>query len=260
MKKAAIIIGIISALVIGAFLGKNLVARAALSRGVTAITGLKFTAESVNVGVFKSSIDMKGLKLLNPSGFTDPVMVDIPRIYVDYNLGDCIRKKVHLEELILHLEEVVVVKNKEGELNLDCLKVVKDEKEKETTDEGEEEKEGKAPDIQIDVLALRIGKVVYKDYSRSSSPKSREFKVNIDERYENITDLQELGRLVAVRALTKTTIAQLADFDLGSLHKGLGDITSAATTGIEKGAEEVLGVGKEAAREATKTIEKLFGK
>lgn len=264
MKKAAIIVGILLALVIALFLVRNVVARTALAKAVTKITGLDFTTESVNIGVFNTSITMKGLRLHNPSGFPDPVMVDIARIYVDYDLGDCIRKKVHLEELALALDELVVVKNKEGELNLNALKVVKEEKEKEE-DKGKETpaegEQGKAPEIQIDVLELKIGKVVYKDYSRGESPKVQEFNVNIDERYENITDLQKLGRLVVVKALRETAIARLAGFDMRLLEGGLDDVLGAAAAGaVEDAVGKAVGIDKGVAREATKALKKVLGK
>ena len=61
----------------------------------------------------------------------------------------------------------------------------------------------------------------------------KEFNVNIDERYENITDPQSFVRLIIVKALKNTTIASLANFDIGKLQKGL-------TETVRKTAEKAL--------------------
>ena len=239
MKRKIIIIpAIVFAIIIVLFFGKNMIIKTSVTTGVKAMTGLKLSIRSMNIGVFKSLIGINGLQLHNPQGFEDDLMIDLPEIYVDYNLGAFMKGKTHLEEVRLHLQEFIVVKNGAGELNLDSLKVVKaaeDEKEGEVgteKDDGEKEKT-KMPDIQIDLLALKIDKVIYKDYSKGTSPKVKEYNVNIDERYENITDPQSIGRLIIVEALKNTTIARLANFDIEKLQKGLAET-------VRKTAEKAL--------------------
>ena len=136
---------------------KNLVAKVMISNGVQAITGLKLNMKSVNIGIFRTSIHIKDLEIFNPSGFKDSFMLDAPEVYVDYNLGDFLRKKAHFEEIRLELKELIVVKNAEGELNLKSLNVVKKKKE-------DNAPEKKKSSFEIDVLELKIGKVIYKDY------------------------------------------------------------------------------------------------
>ncbi len=239
MKRKIIIIpAIVLVIIIALFFGKNMIIKTAVTTGVKAMTGLDLSIRSMNVGVFKSLIGINGLQLHNPQGFEDELMIDLPEIYVDYHLGAFMKGKTHLEEVRLNLKEFIVVKNAAGELNLDSLRVVKaaeDEKdgEEETEkDDGEKEKT-KMPDIQIDLLALKIDRVIYKDYSKGSSPKVKEFNVNIDEQYENITDPQSFVRLIIVKALKNTTIASLANFDIGKLQKGL-------TEAVRKTAEKAL--------------------
>jgi hypothetical protein len=227
-RKVVTIPAIVLVIIIALFFGKNMIIKTSVTAGVKAMTGLKLSIRSMNIGVFKSLIGINGLQLHNPQGFEDDLMIDLPEIYVDYNLGAFMKGKTHLEEVRLHLKEFIVVKNEAGELNLDSLKVVKaaeDEKGgEEEAEKGDGAKEkAKMPDIQIDLLALKIDRVIYKDYSKGGSPKVKEFNVNIDERYENITDPQSLGRLIIVKALKNTTIASLANFDIGTLQKGLAE-------------------------------------
>lgn len=257
MKRKIIIIpAIVFAVLIALFIGKNMIIKTSVTTGVRAVTGLKLSIKSMNVGVFKSLIGINGLQLHNPEGFEDKIMVDLPEIYVDYNLGAILGGKVHLEEVRLHLKEFIVVKNEAGELNLDSLRVVKEAEELKKGDTGKEKTE--MPDIQIDLLELRIDKVIYKDYSKGTPPKERVFNVNIDERYEDITDPKSFVRLIIVKALKNTTIASLTNFDLGKLQRGIsGTVKKTAaiaqkTAGkaIEAGKDLIDGKTSEAAKEA----------
>ena len=88
----------------------------------------------------------------------------MPEIYVKYDLPAIMGGTIHLPEVRIALDEFMVVKNEKGELNLNSLKVV--QAQKKGSAEKEETKTGaRMPKIQIDTLKLKIGKVIYKDYS-----------------------------------------------------------------------------------------------
>ena len=274
-RKIVTIPAIVLVIIIALFFGKNMIIKTSVTAGVKAMTGLKLNIRSMNIGVFKSLISINGLQLHNPQGFEDDVMIDLPEIHVDYNLGAFMKGKTHLEEVRLHLKEFIVVKNEAGELNLDSLKVVKAAEDKKggageiEKGDGETEKT-KMPDIQIDLLALKIDRVIYKDYSKGGSPKVKEFNVNIDERYVDITDPQSLGRLIIVKALKNTTIARLANFDIGTLQKGLTEtVRKTAAKAMETQAkaveaghdlieEKTSETAKEAIEKAADTIKKFL--
>jgi hypothetical protein len=257
MKRKVIMIpAIVFAILIALFIGKNMIIKTSVTTGVKAMTGLKLSIGSMNVGVFKSLMGINELKLHNPQGFEDDLMIDLPEIYVDYNLGAFMGGKAHLEEVRLNLKEFIVVKNANGQLNLDSLRVVQsaeDEKGKEEgTEKGDDEKEKtKMPDIQIDLLELKIDRVIYKDYSKGTSPKVKEFNVNIDERYENITDPQSFVRLIIVKALKNTTIASLANFDIGKLQKGLTETVRKTTEKALETQAKAVEAGKDLIEEKT---------
>jgi ElaB/YqjD/DUF883 family membrane-anchored ribosome-binding protein len=242
MRKSFIIISIIFALLAAIYFGRNLIIKTSVSAGVKAMTGLKLSVRSMNIGILNSLIGINGLELFNPPGFIDKLMVDLPEVYVDYNLGAFIKRKVHLEEVRLDLKEFAVIKNEKGELNLDSLRVVEEKKEKKTEDE---EEKTEMPEIQIDVLELKIGKVVYKDYSKGTPAKLKEFNVNIDERYENITDPRALISLIVVKALKNTTIASLTNFNLGALQENVAGKLKDTTRKVVETADKVIETGKE---------------
>lgn len=256
MKRIKKIILIVLILLVMLILCKNIIAKAALSGGVKAITGLDLSMKSINIGIFKTLIGIKELKLYNPSGFPDRLMVDMPEIYVDYDLGAFLKRRVHLEEVRINLKEFVVVKNEKNELNLDALKVVQAKKEKKAPQEQKEKV--KMTEFQIDVLELKIGKVIYKDYSRGTPAKVRKFIVNIDERYENIRTPYAFGSLIVTKALMNTTIAKLANFDLGSLKEGLTETLESATTLGKETVQKTLQTGKELGKEAVEAVDKTL--
>jgi hypothetical protein len=157
----------------------------------------------------------------------------------------------------LHLKEFVVAKNKDGVLNLDSLTsfgAAKEAKDK-TEEKPEEKKEkGKQPDIQIDLLKLKIEKVYYKDYSKGDKPSVKEFNVNIDATYENITDPNALVNIIVMKALANTTISSLTNFDLGPLADGLKGSVKDAGKVITGLAGDTLDIGKDVGGKATETI------
>jgi len=262
MRKLFIIVSIIFVLLVAVFFGKNLIVKTSVKAGVKAMTGLKLNIKSMNVGILNSLIGIDGLQLFNPPGFVDELMVDLPEIYVDYDLGAFIKRKIHLEEVRLNLKEFSVIKNEKGELNLDSLRVVEEKKEEKVEGEEKKEKEKtKMPELQIDVLELKIGKVVYKDYSKGTPPKSKEFNVNIDERYEDITDPRAFISLIIVKALKNTTIARLTNFNLGALQENVAGKLKETTQKVMETADKVIetgkdDVGKKVKEAAKETIEK----
>lgn len=212
---------ILAAVVIILGVVKNVVAKAAVESGVQLITGLTLSLDRMDVGILNSAVGIHGLRLHNPDGFADKVMINLPEIYVNYDLGAFLGGKVHLEEVRLNLQGFTVVRDRNGALNLDALNVVKASK---TAQKGAPApaKNAGAPEVRIDALELQVGTVIYKDYSGGGAPKVQEFAVNIHERYEHITNPYVLGGLIVSRALMQTTIAKLAHFDLGSLQSLAG--------------------------------------
>jgi len=241
-----LIIAVVVVVAVG--IGKNLVAQAVVTGGVKAMTGLNLSIRSMDVGVLKSAIGIKGLRLHNPSGFSDPVMVALPDIYVDYDLGAFVGGKVHLREVRLHLQEFTVVKNAQGRVNLNALKVVQESKGK----PAEKQPPAKAPQLQIDALQLKVGKVVFKDYSKGGAPSVQEFPLNLDEHYEHITNPQMLAGLIVSRALMHTTVAKLTGVDITALQ-------SKVSAQMKQAAQMAAGAAKAATAQVSETAANLGG-
>jgi hypothetical protein len=248
VKKIVIALAIIAVVLAAVSVVKDVVIKTAVESGVEMVTGLKLRISSLRVGMLGTLIDIGGLKILNPAGFKDPTMLDMPKIFVDYDLPAILGGKVHLTDVNIDLKEFVVVKNSDGRLNLDSLNVVKAQK---SGGSPAQTSKGKAPQIKIDNLELKIGKVVYKDYSAGASPSVKEFSINLNEKYSDITDPYSLVSIIVVKALMNTTIAGLANFDLsglkGSIGPALAGAQKAASEAVVKASQSVAQAQKQAA-------------
>jgi len=251
MKKLLAVIVGVAAIVFTLSFFKDMLVKTAVEKGVKVVTGLRLKIGGFNLGIINTLVGIEDLKLYNPAGFQEPVMLDMPEIYVDYNLPSFFQGNIHLEEMRIDMKEFMVVRNKSGALNLDSLKVVQAHKEGKKP--GEKTKtEAKMPKIQIDNLQLKIGKVVYKDYSKGGSPSVREFNVNLNEKYKDITDPYSLVSLIVVKALMNTSIANLTNFDL----RGLQNTVSDTLAGTQKIATEAAKKARETITATTQTTQK----
>lgn len=246
-------------LVVGVWVGKDLLAKLAVRGGVRLVTGLDASIGSLQVGVLDTSIGVRSLQVRNPAGFQDQVMVDLPELYVDYDLGAALKGDVHLELVRLYLKELRVIKNADGRLNLHAIKGLE-------SDGPAPPPSAKAGAFAIDALDLKIGTVTYTDYT-VSPPSVKTFAVNLDEHFERITNPTVFAGLVVSRALMKTTIAQLANFDVTGLQsmvtQGLRDsaglVTGTATHVATEAASQLQGGATDAAKGAADVATKAVG-
>ena len=250
MKKFLIMLLVAGGVVFFIFsLAKDIIIKTSVEKGVELVTGLKLTIGSLNVGIFKPAVAIKNLALLNPAGFSDRAMLDMPEIYVNYDLLAILGGNIHLPEVGLGLKEFVVVKNAQGALNLDSLRTVQAQKEGKHPSQ---KAPGKAPQIKIDTLRLSIGKVIYKDYSKGGTPEVKEFNINLNESYTNVDNPYSLASLIVVKALMHTPIASLTNFDL----KGLQDTVGETLASAKRVASEAVATAKEKTKQAADTAAK----
>ncbi len=202
------------------YASKNLLAKAALVAGMQAVTGLKVDVDVMDVGLLNTALGIKGLRVRNPAGFTEPILLDIPEVYVDYKVLPFLKGKTHLERVRVNMKEMVVVKLADGTVNVKQIKALETAKGKKAAPKAQPKPAAKAPpmNLEIDLLEMKIGTVIYKDYSKGSPPRIKEFTVNIDQRYEHIRDPATFVGVVVAAALLNTTVGQLAGVDVAKIH------------------------------------------
>ncbi len=256
---------IVVALVV-VFVGKNVIAKAAVVAGVKQVTGLGLRIHDLDVGLPKTFVSVKGLEVLNPVGFPSGTLMDVPEIYIDYDLAAILKGEVHLEELRLNMKELTVVRNAEGAVNVNSIRAVNKTKEEAKAPAKPKPAAGKAPRVRIDRVSLQVGRVVYKDYSQGKEPQVKEFNINLNEQFQNVNDPYALATLIITRALAKTTIASLANLDLDSLQAGVTSLLQQQSGALfstigdaGKAAGAISGDAGRAVQETTNTLKKILG-
>ena len=203
MKKLITIIGVIIIFLIAAVIFKDQLIKTAITTGATNVVGAPVKIKKFSLGIFNQTIRIKDFKIFNPEGFPEGALVDMPEISVDYDLSALLKKNLHFKKLVIDLKEVGIYKNKDGELNVDSLKIV--EQGQKSTKGAEEKEEPSEPmPMQIDVLTLKMGKVVYKDLSAGEKPSVEVFDIGISKTYENITSAQQLVALILAEPMKKS--------------------------------------------------------
>ena len=255
MKKITkILAGFVIALVLlGVF--KNGIVQTVLSASISKFAHVPVGIGSTDVRFLSSFIDLRNIKVYNPSGFPERMMLDVPQILIDFDPAPLWKGRAHFEEVRLNVKELVVIKNRDGKLNLDAVKPTQREsqQQKEKRQEQAQPGGGKAPKIQIDKLYLSIGKVIYKDYSAGPNPKIQEFDINIQNRlYSNIDNPGAVVSLIMFEALTRSGLSRLAGMDLGvfqdtangAFSKGMGLVGEGADK-IESASKGILSLFKQ---------------
>ena len=201
-KKNKIIIAVfIIAFVYSVSLFKDTLIKSVVTAAAVQVTGAEVRIDSFSFDILDSSIHIRGLKIYNPAGFPREILIDIPRIEVQYDLSALLKKELHLPEAEIDLKEVAVIKNKEGQLNVNSLKFSKKEEPK-----AREKQPEKAMPMQIDLLKLNIGRVIHEDFSVGEKPSVQVYNININKTYKNITSATQLASLILAESLRSTAI------------------------------------------------------
>ena len=126
-KKGKIIAGIAVIFFLVLTIGKDYAIKVATTTAITEVTGAPASIRRLSLGIVKQSLDIQDFKIYNPQGFGEGVLADISLIHVDANLFALLKKNLRFEEIVLDIKEILIVKDKEGNLNVDALKVADQE-------------------------------------------------------------------------------------------------------------------------------------
>lgn len=183
---------------------KDFAIKAAVEAAASRLLGADVRIGGFSLGLLRQSMRVRAFKIGNPPGFPQGTMLDVTEVGVDYDLSALLSGKLHFPLVILNLNEMVVVKNPDGVLNVDALKVAG---KKEAAPAGKPEKPSKPLSLKIDVLRLNVNRVVFKDYTQGKEPLVQVFDVNLkDKTYTDIQSAQQLAALIMVEAMKPTAI------------------------------------------------------
>ena len=193
------------------FLSRNFIARESVEIGAKKITGFPLEIGSVDVGLFSSKVDVRNLKLMNPPEFQEKMFVDMPQLYIDYRLGSMLSGAPHINDMLINIKQLVVVKTDKGDSNAMKLKGVVFS--------------GKSSSkYTIDKLRIHIGTVTLKDYSHPK-PTEHNTPLDIDVTYANITDSTDITRLILLTVMSQVKLPDIG-IKPDDLKKGLSSVTN----------------------------------
>ncbi len=194
MKKFLIVLGIVVLSLVCIAILKNLIIKSMVTKVASGIIGAPVHIDSFSLNILSSTINMSGFKIYNPNGFPEGILVSCPKIKAIYDRATILKPKRHFLIVEIELEEMGITQNKEGKLNVDSLKIV------------QESKSSELIPVQIDLLTLSIGKIVYKDYTVGTEPSVKVYDVNKQKSYKGIPSVEQLVFLVLTEPMKDAAI------------------------------------------------------
>ncbi|HXI83281.1 MAG TPA: hypothetical protein VNL17_04225 [Verrucomicrobiae bacterium] len=231
MKKLLWIVpAVLVILLVVLFLSRNVIARVSVEYGAKKVTGFPLEIGSVDVGLFSGKVDVRDLKLMNPPEFQEKMFVDMPQLYVDYRLGSMLSGAPHINDMLINIKQLVIVKTDKGDSNAMKLKGV-------VSSGGGSKSSTK---YQVDQLRIQVGTVTIKDYSRAK-PTERTLTLNLQRTYKNISDSTDITRLVLLTIAGNVPLPEIG-IKPEDLKKGLGNVTDAAGETLKGVTEQTKGL------------------
>lgn len=250
------------------FVARNVVLKAAIEQGVSAVTGFKTTLEGIKYE-FPSTIHIKGLEIQNPAGFNEKVFTNIPEIYVNLVFAELLQgKAVHLREVRLDLQKIHIEKNEKGVTNIELLSSVggkQPAKPSEPAKPAPGEKKPAMPFL-LDKLELTIRNVGFEDRSAGIASAVTPKKVSVDlnvnkEVFTNITDPMTLVNVIVMKILKGATFGNLLNLDPSKMMNE--NLNAAMSSGQEMLNKQTAALQQQAntmlQSQATKQASELLG-
>jgi hypothetical protein len=209
------------------FLSLNFIARVSVEIGAKKITGFPLKIGSVDVRLFSSKLDVRDLTLMNPPEYQEKMFVDMPELYIDYRLRSMLGGAPHINDMLINIKQLVIVKTAKGDSNAMKLKGV--------VSGGDSKSSAK---YQVDQLRIQVGSVTIKDYSHAK-PIERTLTLNLHRTYNNISDSTDITRLVLLSIAGSVPLPDIG-IKPDDLKKDLGNVTDQAGQAL-KGATDAVG-------------------
>lgn len=219
--------------------------------GSTAL-GVKTQLSSASVSVVRGKLELQGLDVANPPGFTSPTFLKAGVIRVDVSLPELIKKEAHVQEITLEGPEFTY-ELKDGQTNVSVLmeRLQKAESAPPPEPSGEPKQEGEPVKLKVDLLRVADAKVHVVIGGRT---------VNISIPEIEIRDIADKdGNAVPPSQIMSVMLQKITGNIEGSVAGTLGQGKEALQEGIDKAGEVGKDLGDQAGK-ATEGLKKLFGK
>lgn len=192
-------------------IGHDAVARRVVEARIERMVGMRPVMRSLDLGLWSQRLRIRDLRIINPPGFHEEVLAEVPEVDIAYDLTALLERRFHVRYAAIRIAQVGIVRNEQLVTNLETFRqrVVEPSRALGPT-------QRRAPEgFLIDRLVLSIGRVRFADYALGSPPHVTEFPVEIEEEpFEGITDRQTLVGLVILKVMSASTLERLPDLNL----------------------------------------------
>jgi hypothetical protein len=184
-------------LILGLYLFQDPLLKFMAESRFSAETGLETHIGRLHVAVSRGIVSIRDLTIRNPPEFGGDLLLDMPELHLELDPEEASAGRLRFKTIRVHLEQMNVVCNREGKLNIEPL-TRPGKKRSHKRDSGR----NRAPDLQfegIETLRLTVNLIHYIDMKHPS--RNRDIRVGLKD--EVITGLkteedvkQRLGSLL----------------------------------------------------------------
>ena len=157
---------------------------------IQARTGFVVKVEQMSVNPFKGKVNIEGAVVENPIGWPTHEFITMRRFQVEAELLPLLRHRFVANEVIVDIESLSLVRNKEGQLNTDAFRtgiVGPTPKPEPSQPKGE----GAKTEFLIQHLVLKFDRLVVADYS-GNKPVVKEYDLHLSREMRNVDSLTKL--------------------------------------------------------------------
>lgn len=222
MKKFLIVLGIVVVSLACIAIINNLIIKSMVTTVVSHIVGAPVHMNDLSLNLVSSTIRISGFKVFNPRGFPEGVLISCPKINIIFDRTTLLKEKRHFLLMEIEIKEVGLIKNKEGKLNIDSLKIV------------QQPNSSSLIPMQIDLLNVSIGSIKYSDSTAVTDQGLRVYDVNRCKIYKSISTAQQLFLLILAEPLKAAAIKNAEIYGVASVA-GVAELpVSVVATSIGK--------------------------
>lgn len=113
------IVAVVLALVL--LFSLNSILRVLIEHNIRAETGMDAEIGRVELGWAEPTLEIRDLRIYNAASFGGTPFLNIPEIHIEYDRAALLKKELHLTLVRLDLQELDIVKNNKGDLNVFAL-------------------------------------------------------------------------------------------------------------------------------------------
>jgi hypothetical protein len=191
----------------------------AISNVGSSVLGAQVEIGSFGWNFFTQKIQIRNLRVFNPPGFPHQPLIDIPTIDVDYDLPSLIKGDLHFPYIDVDIKEMVIIKNPQGHLNVDALKV---SQKASGPPSSQAPSASQAPPserpLSIDIMKLNLGRTVYIDYAVANGPLVKVFDVGFKNKtFKNIRSVRQLSVVILTQGMGPAAIKTAAIYGVATI-------------------------------------------